>query len=84
MADDPGLCFPGVSEKIGAKFEWINGLNPLIIVVLTPTIAAFTRKVRVIDMIIIGTLVSAVTTFMLVPRPESPAAPDVHHCLFGW
>ena len=60
-------CFP---PEVGAKFEWIAGLNPFIIVVFVPLVAALTRKVHVIDMMLIGTTVSALTTFLLVPGPH--------------
>lgn len=60
-------CFP---EGVGARYEWFQGLNPLIIVIFVPLIAAFTRKVNIIKMMIIGTSISAVTTFILVPGPN--------------
>lgn len=60
-------CFP---ENVGARYEWFQGLNPLIIVIFVPLIAAFTRKVNIITMMIIGTSISAVTTFILVPGPH--------------
>jgi MFS family permease len=52
--------------EVFAKFEWINGLNPLIIVIFVPLIAMFTRKANVITMMIIGTTISAATTFLLI------------------
>lgn len=60
-------CFPA---EVGAKYEWFSALNPFIIVIFVPLIAAFTRKVNVITMMIIGTLISAMTTFILVPGPH--------------
>jgi len=60
-------CFP---EGVGARYEWFQGLNPLIIVIFVPLIAAFTRKVNVVTMMIIGTAISAITTFILVPGPH--------------
>ena len=60
-------CFP---EGVGARYEWFQGLNPLIIVIFVPLIAAFTRKVNIIKMMIIGTSISAMTTFILVPGPH--------------
>jgi len=60
-------CFPAA---VGARLEWFQGLNPLIIVIFVPLIAALTRKVSVITMMIIGTTVSALTTFILVPGPH--------------
>ena len=56
--------------EIGAKWEWINGLNPLIIVVFVPVIAALTQKKRVVDMMIVGTLVSALSSFLLAGKPN--------------
>lgn len=60
-------CFPA---EVGAKYEWFSALNPFIIVIFVPLIAAFTRKVNVITMMIIGTMISAMTTFILVPGPH--------------
>ncbi len=60
-------CYP---EGVGARFEWISGLNPLIIVLFVPLVAALTRRLRVIDMMLVGTSVSALTTFILVPGPD--------------
>jgi dipeptide/tripeptide permease len=60
-------CFP---EAVGARYEWFQGLNPLIIVIFVPLIAAFTRRVSVLTMMIIGTAISALTTFILVPGPN--------------
>jgi len=60
-------CFPA---EVGAKYEWFAALNPLIIVIFVPLIAAFTRRVNVITMMIAGTTLSALTTFILVPGPH--------------
>ncbi len=60
-------CFPA---GIGARYEWFQALNPIIIVIFVPTIAALTRNVNIITMMIIGTTVSALTTFILVPGPH--------------
>lgn len=67
MPDYVFRCFPA---EVGAKFEWINALNPTIIVIFVPLIAALTREVSVITMMIIGSAMSAVTTFILVPGPD--------------
>lgn len=63
-------CFPA---EVGAKYEWISALNPLIIVIFVPLIAAFTRRVNIITMMIVGTAISALTTFLLVPGPDLTA-----------
>ncbi|TKJ41081.1 hypothetical protein CEE37_05285 [candidate division LCP-89 bacterium B3_LCP] len=60
-------CFP---ETVSAKYEWIHGMNPLIIVIFVPTIAAFTRKAKIVNMMIIGTLITAIIPFILVPGPH--------------
>jgi len=60
-------------QEVGARYEWISGLNPLIIVLGTPLVAALTRKVHVLTMMTIGTAVSALSTFLLVPGPDLAA-----------
>lgn len=60
-------CF---APEVGERLEWFQGLNPLIIVIFVPVIAALTRKVNIIKMMIIGTTISALTTFILVPGPN--------------
>jgi len=60
-------CYP---PEVANKFEWLTGLNPLVICVFVPLFAALTHKVKVIDMMLIGTFVSAATTFLLVPGPD--------------
>ncbi len=57
-------------SAVGERFEWISGLNPLIIVIGTPLVAALTRKTPVLTMMIVGTAVSALSTFLLVPGPD--------------
>ncbi len=60
-------CFPAA---VGERYEWISGLNPLIIVIGVPTIAAWTRNVNVVTMMIIGTTISALSTALLIPEPN--------------
>ncbi|MFH1357932.1 MAG: MFS transporter, partial [bacterium] len=67
MPDYIFRCFP---EAINDKYEWIVGLNPLIIVIFVPLFAIFTRRMKIIDMMIIGTTVTALTGFFLVPGPQ--------------
>ena len=61
-------CYP---PEVVNKFEWIAGLNPLVICTCVPVVAALTRKVKVLDMMLIGTAFSALTTFLLVPGPDT-------------
>ncbi len=60
-------CFP---DAVGARYEWFQGLNPLIITFAVPLVAAMTRKVNVISMMIVGTVVSALSTFILATTPD--------------
>ncbi len=60
-------CF---SEAIFARYEWFQAINPLIIVIFVPLFAALSRRKSIITMMIAGTSVSAITTFILVPGPH--------------
>jgi len=60
-------CFP---ESVGSRYEWFQGLNPLIITFAVPIAAAMTRKVNIVSMMIVGTVVSAASTFILSPSPS--------------
>lgn len=57
---------------VGQNFEMFSNLNPILIFFLTPFVAALTSKVRVYTMMVWGTLVMAVPTFLLA-LPPSPA-----------
>jgi dipeptide/tripeptide permease len=50
---------------IGDNFEFAVNLNPLLIFILVPIVAAVTRKRNVYNMMIVGTLVMAAPTFLL-------------------
>jgi POT family proton-dependent oligopeptide transporter len=67
----PSYVIRAFPEKVGARFEWISGLNPLIIVFGTPLVAQLTRKIHVVTMMIWGTLVSALATGLLVAGPHT-------------
>ncbi len=67
MPDYVVRAFP---PEVGARWEWINGLNPLVIVVGVPLFAMATLRAKVVDMMIAGTLVSAGATFLLVGEPK--------------
>ncbi len=58
---------------VGDKLEWVLSINPLIVLVFTPLIAAFTSRVDVVKMMILGTFISASATFLLVPGPNLTA-----------
>ncbi len=66
----PDYVLRSFPADVGTRYEWFQALNPAIIVIFVPLIAAFTRKVNIVTMMIIGTSISAATTFILVPGPD--------------
>lgn len=54
---------------VGENFEFFSNLNPILIFFLAPMVAALTVKAKVYPMMIWGTLVMAVPTFLLVLPP---------------
>ena len=67
MPDYVTRCF---STDVGKHFEWLSGINPVIIVVFVPLITALTQRAHVLTMMIIGSTVTALSTFLLVPEPN--------------
>jgi hypothetical protein len=56
---------------VGDKMEWlVNWINPLIIFVGVPLATVLTRRFHVYTMMIVGSLVSAVPTFLLCFGPD--------------
>ena len=66
----PDYVMRAFPAEVGARYEWFQALNPAIIVVFVPLIAALTRKANIVNMMIVGTAISALTTFILVPGPD--------------
>ncbi|MFH1197318.1 MAG: MFS transporter [bacterium] len=54
------------------NFEFFVNLNPILIFILTPMVAALTSKRNTYNMMIIGTLVMASPTFILALGPTFP------------
>jgi proton-dependent oligopeptide transporter, POT family len=69
----PDYIMRAFPASVGARYEWIVGINPVIIVIFVPLISALTRKAKVLNMMIIGTTISAAITFILVPGPNLAA-----------
>ena len=57
---------------MGDNFEFIVNLNPLLIFVLVPIVAALTHKKDVYRMMIVGTTIMAAPTFLLAFGPSVP------------
>lgn len=55
---------------VGENFEFFSNLNPILIFILSPIVAAFTVKSNVYRMMILGTLVMASPTFLLALGPN--------------
>lgn len=55
---------------VGDWFEFFTNINPLLIFVLAPLVAALTAKANVFRMMIVGTLVMASPTFLLALPPD--------------
>lgn len=67
MPDYVTRAFP---PEIASKWEWINSLNPMVIMIGVPLFAMMTLNKKVVDMMIAGTLLTAISTFMLVGEPN--------------
>ncbi|MFA7228528.1 MAG: MFS transporter [Melioribacteraceae bacterium] len=57
---------------VQSNFEFFVNLNPILIFILTPMVAALTVKKNTYTMMIIGTFVMAVPTFILALGPTMP------------
>jgi dipeptide/tripeptide permease len=66
----PDYVVRAYPASVGARFEWVVALNPLIILVGTPLLALLTKKVDVLTVMIGGTLVSASSPLLLVAGPQ--------------
>jgi POT family proton-dependent oligopeptide transporter len=61
----PQYVYRAFSQEVSDQMEFFVNLNPLLIFVLTPIVAAMTRKKDTYRMMIIGTFVHALPTFFL-------------------
>jgi dipeptide/tripeptide permease len=67
----PQYIMRAYPEGVADHMEWlVNWINPIIIFVGVPIATAFTRRVNVYKMMVIGSLVSAVPTFLLCRGPD--------------
>ena len=67
----PGYVLRAYDQSVADRMEWIvNWINPGIIFFGAPILTALTKKQHVYKMMIIGTMVSAVPTFMLCAGPS--------------
>lgn len=66
----PDYVFRVFPKEVSNLFEWITGINPPIVLVLVPLFTLLTRSARVVDLMIVGTAVTALATFILVGNPS--------------
>jgi proton-dependent oligopeptide transporter, POT family len=67
----PDYILRAYDENVADHMEWlVNWINPAIIFVGVPIATALTRRVNVYKMMVIGSLVSAAPTFLLVGGPN--------------
>ena len=68
----PDYVVRAYAPDVGARFEWVNGINPFIILIGTPLVALVTKNVNVVTMMIVGTFVSAASPLLLAFGPSLP------------
>ena len=57
---------------VSEYFEFFSNLNPIMIFILAPIVAGLTARANIYRMMIIGTLVMALPTFLLALGPNLP------------
>jgi dipeptide/tripeptide permease len=67
----PQYILRSYPTNVGDKMEWlVNWINPGIIFIGVPLLTAMTRRANVYTMMVLGSLVSAVPTFLLCMGPN--------------
>lgn len=69
----PSYVLRAYSQGVADRMEWlVNWINPAIIFLGVPIATALTRRVNVYTMMIVGSAVSALPTFLLSTGPSLP------------
>jgi MFS family permease len=69
----PGYVLRAYPKEVADRMEWIvNWVNPVIIFFGVPLLTALTKRFHVYTMMIVGTAVSALPTFLLCLGPSLP------------
>ncbi|MCA9591098.1 MAG: MFS transporter [Myxococcales bacterium] len=68
----PEYVLRSYSQEVADKMEWlVDSINPAVIFFGVPTITALTKRFHVVTMMIVGSLVSAASTFLLCFGPST-------------
>jgi MFS family permease len=69
----PQYVLRAYPPEVADRMEWlVDSTNPAIIFFGVPIITALTKKYNVLTMMIAGTSVTALSSFLLVPGPHTP------------
>lgn len=69
----PEYVLRAYSKDVADRMEWlVDSVNPLVIFLAVPMLTALTRNRHVLTMMILGSAVSAVSTFMLCAGAHTP------------
>jgi proton-dependent oligopeptide transporter, POT family len=69
----PSYILRSYDKGVADRMEWlVNWINPAIIFIGVPIFTALTSRVNVYTMMLVGSLVSAVPTFLLCSGPSLP------------
>jgi MFS family permease len=68
----PEYVLRSYPHDVADRMEWlVDSINPLVIFFGVPTLTALTKRFHVLTMMIVGSLVSAASTFLLVSGPHT-------------
>ncbi|HRG96137.1 MAG TPA: MFS transporter [Polyangiaceae bacterium] len=69
----PEYVLRAYPKEVGDRMEWlVDSVNPIIIFFGVPLLTALTKRAHVLTMMIIGSGVSAMATFLLCGGPSTP------------
>jgi len=67
----PSYIFRCFDQSIHQVMEWVEMVNPIVVSIAVPALAVASRRMKVIDVMILGTGISALITYVLVPAADA-------------